>query len=209
MPENILFEKYGQTIENGRVIFRENEEGKQMYIIQDGVVRIGKTIDGKEHVLAELQKGDFFGEMAIVTRVRRTATATAVGSVQLLSFDRAGFQGMIEKNSRIGLNIIDKLCRRLQHANHQIELLFQRNERSLIAMSLYIRFMEKGGDEPFLALDKTIQDLAKTMDMDEGAVMPQLTALAEAEVIAIHGNAIRLRDRTKLTGLAETLPTKR
>ncbi|WP_455383548.1 Crp/Fnr family transcriptional regulator [Salinispira pacifica] len=209
MPENILFEKYGQTIENGRVIFRENEEGKQMFIIQDGIVRISKTIDGKEHVLAELTKGDFFGEMAIVTRVRRTATATAVGNVQLLSFDRAGFQGMIEKNSRIGLNIIDKLCRRLQHANHQIETLFQRNERSLIAMSLYIHFMEKGGDEPFLALDRTLADLSKTMDMPENAVLSQLTSLAEAEIITIHGNAIRLRDKSKLSGLAETLPTKR
>lgn len=209
MPENILFEKYGQTIENGRVIFREDEEGKQMYIIQDGTVRISKTIDGKEHVLAELTKGDFFGEMAIVTRVRRTATATAVGNVQLLSFDRAGFQGMIEKNSRIGLNIIDKLCRRLQHANHQIELLFQRNEQSLIAMSLYIHFMEKGGEEPFLAFDKTVQDLSRTMDMPESSVATQLKNLAESEVIAVHGNAIRLRDKSKLSVLAETLPTKR
>ncbi len=209
MPENILFEKYGQTIENGRVIFREDEEGKQMFIIQEGIVRISKTIDGKEHVLAELAKGDFFGEMAIVTRVRRTATATAVGNVQLLAFDRAGFQGMIEKNSRIGLNIIDKLCRRLQHANHQIELLFQRNEQSLIAMNLYLHFMEKGGDEPFLALDKTVQDLAKTMDMPESSVATQLSNLAQSEVIAIHGNAIRLRDKSKLSVLAETLPTKR
>jgi len=147
--------------------------------------------------------------MAIVTRVRRTATATAVGNVQLLAFDRAGFQGMIEKNSRIGLNIIDKLCRRLQHANHQIELLFQRNEQSLIAMNLYLHFMEKGGDEPFLALDKTVQDLAKTMDMPESSVATQLSNLAQSEVIAIHGNAIRLRDKSKLSVLAETLPTKR
>ncbi len=209
MAQNVLFEKYGQTVESGKVIFRENDEGQQMFIIQDGTVRITKTIDGQEHILAELTKGDFFGEMAIVTRVRRTATATAVGSVQLLTFDRAGFQGMIEKNARIGLNIIDKLCRRLQHANDQIEQLFQRNERGLVAMSLYTRFVEKGGDEPFLTLDKTVEELSSTIGMPPNVVVGHMNKLAEAGILALHGNAIRLQDRSKLTRLAERLPTRR
>jgi len=209
MAENVLFEKYGQTVEPGRVIFEENDEGQQMFIIQDGLVRISKTIDGQEHVLAELTKGDFFGEMAIVTRVRRTATATAVGRVQLLTFDRAGFQGMIEKNSRIGLNIIDKLCRRLQHANHQIEQLFQRNELSMVAMSLYLRFTEKGGEEPFLALDRTVEELSGSLGMPAPVVTGHINKLAESEVITLNSNAIRLKDQGKLANLVERLPTRR
>jgi len=209
MAENVLFEKYGQTIEPGRVIFEENDEGQQMFIIQDGIVRISKTIDGQEHVLAELTKGDFFGEMAIVTRVRRTATATAVGRVQLLTFDRAGFQGMIEKNSRIGLNIIDKLCRRLQHANHQIEQLFQRNELSMVAMSLYLRFTEKGGEEPFMALDRSVEELSTSLGMPAQVVTGHINKLAESEVITLNSNAIRLKDQGKLASLVERLPTRR
>ncbi|HUX50939.1 MAG TPA: cyclic nucleotide-binding domain-containing protein [Spirochaetia bacterium] len=209
MAENVLFEKYGQTVEPGRVIFEENDEGQQMFIIQDGIVRISKTIDGQEHVLAELTKGDFFGEMAIVTRVRRTATATAVGRVQLLTFDRAGFQGMIEKNSRIGLNIIDKLCRRLQHANHQIEQLFQRNELSMVAMSLYLRFTEKGGEEPFMALDRSVEELSTSLGMPAQVVTGHINKLAESEVITLNSNAIRLKDQGKLASLVERLPTRR
>lgn len=209
MAENLLFEKYGQTITSGKVIFRENEDGQHMYIIQDGIVRIGKTIDGKEHVLAELGKGDFFGEMALVTRVRRTATATAVGNVQLLAFDRAGFKSMIEKNARIALNVIDKLCRRLQHANSQIQQLFQKNERSVIALALYTRFRDRAADEQVLTLDRTIDELSKSFDMPASSVTSHLSALEEAQIIALTGNAIRLNDRARLTELAETLPTRR
>ena len=72
-----LFEKYGMVVDTGKEIFLEGEVGDLMYIIQEGSVRISKLIDGKPHILAVLGKGDFFGEMAIVTRVKRTATATA------------------------------------------------------------------------------------------------------------------------------------
>lgn len=209
MAENLLFEKYGQTIVSGKVIFRENDDGQHMFIIQDGIVRISKTIDGKDHVLAELTKGDFFGEMALVTRVRRTATATAVGNVQLLAFDRAGFKSMIEKNARIALNVIDKLCRRLQHANTQIQQLFERNERSVTALALYTRFRERAADEQVLSLDRTVEELSRSFDIPVASVNAHINALVEAQVITVNANAIRLSDRARLSELAETLPTRR
>ncbi|SIQ38369.1 Cyclic nucleotide-binding domain-containing protein [Alkalispirochaeta americana] len=123
MTDNPLFERYGKTVEDGAVLFRENEPGETMYIIQSGEVRIMRTINGKEHVLACLGKGDFFGEMAIVSQTPRTATAIAVGTTELLSFDRPGFEAMIGKNTKIAMRVIDTLCRRLQNANQQMQSL--------------------------------------------------------------------------------------
>ncbi|TVQ22989.1 MAG: Crp/Fnr family transcriptional regulator [Spirochaetaceae bacterium] len=203
MAENPLFEKYGQTFEPGRTIFTEGEQGDRMYIIQAGQVRISKNISGRDHELAILEKGDFFGEMAIVSLVARTATATAVGTVQLLAFDRHGFVGMIEKNAKIALNIIDKLCRRLQNANSQIQMMFQRNQRSLIALNLHSRFAERKPDEQYLALDKTLEQISMNLETPPKVVQECVSALADSGVVSVKGNAIWLMDRTRLSQIAE------
>jgi CRP/FNR family cyclic AMP-dependent transcriptional regulator len=203
MAENPLFEKYGQTVDAGKVVFREGEVGEHMYIIQSGAIRISKNVGGKEHELAVLQKGDFFGEMAIVSRINRTATATAVNQTQLLAFDRLGFLGMIEKNAKIALNVIDKLCRRLQNANGQIQMMFQRNQRSLIALNLHARFAERNPDEQHLPLDKTVEQIAMNLETPPEIVLNHIHVLASTKVIAIKGNGIWLMDKHQLTQLAE------
>lgn len=203
MAGNVLFEKYGRTIEPGRVIFNEGDVGDTMYIIQEGTVRITKDIEGKQHTLAELGKGDFFGEMAIVSRMKRSATATAVDTVQLLSFDRQGFQGMIEKNSKIALNVIDKLCRRLQNANNQIQFLFKRNERSLMALNLYHLFSDSGVGTR-LNLDRVRQEIAINLVVPLDLVSRVLKELAGAGIVEIRSNAVRLLDRDRLAAVANS-----
>ena len=203
MAENPLFEKYGQTISAGKTIFNEGESGDRMFIIQSGRVRISKMIDGREHELATLEKGDFFGEMAIVSRIDRTATATAVNATQLLAFDRQGFIGMIEKNAKIALNVIDKLCRRLENANSQIQLMFQRNQRSLIALNLHSRFRDRPANEQHLPLDKTVEQISLNLETPGKLVSTYLEDFVSSGILNIKGNAIWLIDRKKLNQIAE------
>ncbi len=55
---------------------------------------------------------------------------------ELLAFDRNGFLSMIYKNPKIALNVIDKLCRRLQNANLQVQHLVRKNAKGLVALNL-------------------------------------------------------------------------
>ncbi|MCK4515701.1 MAG: Crp/Fnr family transcriptional regulator [Spirochaetaceae bacterium] len=203
MADNPLFEKYGQTTNAGKAIFHEGESGDRMFIIQNGRVRISKMIDGREHELAILEKGDFFGEMAIVSRISRTATATAVNATQLLAFDRQGFTGMIEKNAKIALNVIDKLCRRLENANSQIQLMFQRNQRSLIALNLHSKFRDRPENEQHLPLDKVVEQISLNLETPGKLVSSYLDGFVAAGILSIKGNVIRLIDGRKLSRLAE------
>ncbi len=205
MAESPLFDKYGQTIENGRVIFREGDIGDRMYIIQSGVVRISKNIDGRDYTLADLGKGEFLGEMAIVSQIRRTATATALGTVQLLAFDRAGFQGMIEKNAKIAMNVIDRLCKRLQHTNSQLQNLVRKNVRSHIALILYYKFMEKPDEDPCLSRDRAVEDISTHLGVPAATVSTAITELVDAGVIHLQGNALRIKNRDSITAFAEQL----
>lgn len=211
MALSTLFEKYGRSYRPGEVIFHEGEEGQYMFIIQTGNVQIAKNMHGHTHVLSELAKGEFFGEMAIVTRVKRTATATALDEVQLLAFDRNDFQGMIEKNSKIALNVIDKLCRRLQHANAQIRHLVHSNFKSAVALNLYLRFQRapgravagSGGAPPGISADRTRREIAKNIGIEEEIVRRVVEDLANERVLALDGNSIRLLDEAGLCKVAD------
>ena len=198
-----LFDKYGFVFDSGKIIFEEGQEGKHMYIIQEGNVRIGKMIQGKEHILAVLGKGDFFGEMAIVTQVRRTATATAAGTVRLLAFDRPGFMSMIANNARIALNIIDKLCRRLQAANAQIQHLVKRNDKDLISLSLYHSFAEHNMEKGSLELHKTCREIALGLEVPQEKVLDFLRELESKGIIRARENNLFLTDKPALASMAE------
>jgi CRP-like cAMP-binding protein len=202
VSDNPLFEKYGQTIRDGSPIFQEGDVGEKMYIIQSGYIRITKRIDGRDHLLAELGKGDFFGEMAIVSNIKRSATATASGTVEILAFDRPGFEAMISKNTKIAMSVIDKLSQRLQNANAQIQQLLRRNERSMIALNLYNRFMEKQTDEPVLTFDKTVEAIALELQSPQELISEVLYGFDTASICQIEGNGIRLRDKRRLVALA-------
>ena len=71
----------------GAFLFRAGDEGNAMYIIERGKVRICvHTVDGREVTLTELDRGDFFGEMALLVdgqRSRATISFPLCGAIQM------------------------------------------------------------------------------------------------------------------------------
>jgi CRP-like cAMP-binding protein len=64
--------------EGSAFLFREGDVGQEMYIILEGRVRISKNVPGiGEEALAILEKGQYFGEMAMIDESPRSADAIA------------------------------------------------------------------------------------------------------------------------------------
>ena len=68
---------------SGTVLFREGDRGQTMYVIRSGKVNISKRIGDSEITLAVLGPGEFFGEMALLEGLPRSAGATVVDLHQL------------------------------------------------------------------------------------------------------------------------------
>jgi CRP-like cAMP-binding protein len=203
--ESALYRKFGRSVSPGVTIFREGEEGDQMFVIQSGKVRVSKKISGREHILSVLGKGDFFGEMAIVNNVQRTATITAIDQVELLCFNREGFLNMINKNAKIALNIIDRLCRRLQNTNLQIQHLVKRNGRGLVALNLFYAFKGAGNEDEALFYDRTVEEISLNLELPLEKVKSFFDEFEEKKVISTSGNKIHLADKEKLEDIAESV----
>jgi CRP-like cAMP-binding protein len=80
-----------------------------MYIIAKGVVSIQSEPSGRE--LVELRDGSFFGEIALLNEVIRTATARAKTDCLLLSLFQPDLMGLLDRNPRLGVKILLSLAR--------------------------------------------------------------------------------------------------
>jgi CRP-like cAMP-binding protein len=97
-----------------------------MFIILEGTVDIVKHIGGESHLLSRLEKGDFFGEMALLEAAPRTADAVAETEVKALLINGSQFDDMLRKNPEIAVRIIRKYSKRLREANALLERLVGR-----------------------------------------------------------------------------------
>lgn len=115
------FAKFLTHFKKGHVLFHEGDEGEDMYIIQAGRVAIKKKVPHGETTLATLEKGDFFGEMAILERMPRSAGAETVEDSDLIVINGETFGDMIKANPEIAIRMLRKYSIRLRETNKQIE----------------------------------------------------------------------------------------
>jgi hypothetical protein len=106
--------------DEGEHVFREGELGTEMYIIQEGRVEILKELQGEPRQLAVLEKGDFFGEMAVLEDLPRTAGARALTAVKLLMINGSTFDQMLRSNPEIAVRMMRKLSRRLRETDRML-----------------------------------------------------------------------------------------
>lgn len=110
----------------GETIFEESATGSSLMVIISGEVRITQLarISGEE-TLTVLKKGDFFGEMALLEDLPRSATAIAHSDIFMLEISRDKFLHFIEKDTASGVKILLILAKilssRLREADAKIK----------------------------------------------------------------------------------------
>lgn len=110
----------------GQTVFHEGMLGSNLFVILSGKVAIYK---GKR-VIANCVVGDAFGEMAVLNRRPRSATAAAKDEVKLFTLDERQINEILDKAVAVKLllNVIHVLSERLENANTIIAQL--KDERS-------------------------------------------------------------------------------
>ncbi len=112
---------------NDTMIFSEHEPGDNLFILQQGKVKITKIINNKEVLLAVLQPGDIFGEMALLENKPRNASAIAFSDTVLLAVNRQNFETMVISQPQIATKLIQLLSERIWTAYKQLENIMLKN----------------------------------------------------------------------------------
>jgi CRP-like cAMP-binding protein len=113
----------GYTVEfkAGEYVFREGDLGTEMYIVNEGKVEILNQVGDEEQLLAVLEKGDFFGEMAVLEDLPRAASARALTDVRLLQINGTTFDHLLRSNPEIAVRMMRKLSRRLRETDEMMK----------------------------------------------------------------------------------------
>lgn len=104
----------------GVILFKEGSPGKHMYFIVSGGVRIYKMIGKKLVVFAEFGKGDFFGEMALLTDEHRRANAEVITQSRISSIDKKTAESLLTTNPALTLEIAREVIKRLRRADRYL-----------------------------------------------------------------------------------------
>ncbi len=120
--EDQLFWKFGKDFSKGTVLFREGELGRDMFIIQRGKVQVRKRVGSGEKVLAELGEGEFFGEMALLMGMDRSATVEVIEDSKILVVTPETFENLLRSNIDIALKMLRKLAARLRALDDHLEV---------------------------------------------------------------------------------------
>src|ERR671938_50869 len=144
-------------------LFHHGDEGNAMYLIEKGRVRISVQDTSGQHVtLAELARGDFFGEMALIDGKPRSADATVTEDARLAVLARGDFVEFVRRNPDVALEMLSAVTHRLRHTD---ELLRQRvsrnaNEEEAARMTMADRLAdllaEFGGSWKFIGVSVSL-----------------------------------------------------
>lgn len=115
-PSNEIFREYPAD----SMIFSECQKGADMFIIQEGSVRISKVVDGNEVTLALLKKGDMFGEMALLENKPRSASAIAHEPCRLMVVNMANFNQMVTTQPQMISKLTMMFAERLWAMHRQL-----------------------------------------------------------------------------------------
>ena len=102
-------------VDEGRVLTREGESGREFFVIVEGEVSVTK--DGAQ--IRTLGSGDFFGEIALLEDTPRTATVTATTPLRFFVLTRQSFRSLLAHQPDIEEKVTQALQERLRPTSEQ------------------------------------------------------------------------------------------
>jgi CRP-like cAMP-binding protein len=103
-------------VDEGRVLTREGQSGREFFVIVDGEVSVTK--DGTQ--VRKLSDGDFFGEIALLEDRPRTATVTAASPLRFFVLTRQSFRSLLDRQPELEQQVTQALEERLRATSDEL-----------------------------------------------------------------------------------------
>ena len=187
----------------GTVLFSEGDEGDHLYVIVEGKLKLGTSSgDGRENLLSVLGPGEMFGELSLFDPGPRTATATAVTDVRLLSLGHDKVIPWVTQHPQVALDLLGRLSQRLRRTNEVVgDLVFSdvpgRVAKALI--DLGERFGKETSEGLYVNHDLTQEELAQLVGASRETVNKALADFAGRNWIRLDGRAVLILDVERLS----------
>ena len=178
---------------NNHLLFAEGETGQNLYIIQEGAIKISKIINNQEAVLEVLKKGDVLGEMAMLENKPRGATAEIYENSTLLSVNQANFKNLISEQPDMVIRLVTTMAERIWLRYRQITNTLIENSLGRIYDALLIQLEKARIDlnsvNPYLC-NFSFKDLVGMAGVSDEKTKELFNKLSSARRIAEKDNRL-------------------
>jgi CRP-like cAMP-binding protein len=182
-----VYQKHVKAFGPGKTVFREKDPGNEMYVIIEGKVEIRKsTSSSASRTLIVLGKGDIFGEMAIIEKKKRSATAVTVTGTKLLVLNQDLFDVALGKNPDFARKMIRILSERLRRANTALQQSLMTSRQSMVQAGL-AQYAVEYGESTFkgkrLNVDQFLDWASDRIGIDDAEIRSVLKSLLDKGVL--------------------------
>ena len=188
-------------------ILTESDAGSALFVLVSGKVKISRISSeesGKEVILSILNPSDFFGEMAILDGLNRSATATAMDDSEVFIIQRNDFLDLIKDHPEVSISLLQELTQRLRAAGMKIKALSLKDAEGKVATVLLqladdVGRIKKGIVEieklPFQ------HELANMAGTSRETISRTLHSFAKKGLVEMEGSLLRIMDYEKFKEL--------
>ncbi len=203
--DDTLLEKYSKKFPKNNIIFKQGDLSREIFILQQGKIKIFRNIRNQKKTLAILSNaGDFFGEMSFINNKPRAATAQALEDSTLIVLEPEIFEKMLFTNPEISLRFIKKLAQRLDDADMLIENIILKDTESR-----FIHFIINQSVENTFEMLFTLNDIAEWLDVPYEILSQNLDKLIKKGLVEITNNGIKILNRQLMSEYLEFLEMKK
>lgn len=175
----------------GSAIFSKGDPGSALFFVCEGTVKLSaQSQDGKDAVFNLAKEGDFFGEIALLDGLPRTANASAFTNCELLVVERRDLVPILEDHPALMWQLIQLLCARLRKTSEQVEnLMFIDLAGRLARTLLELSSLSKSPGHIFVAQREIAQIAGVSREMANKQLRrwerDSLIKLARKEIIVL------------------------
>lgn len=190
------------------MLFREGDAGPEVFILQEGRVRVLKRVRMVERSLQILKPGDLFGEGSLIPGTPRSATAVALSDVLVLALDPDTFGALLSGSVQVAMRLVQQLVRRLRDAEDQIENMMLRDNQSKVVNALLKMASESGRMSGSAQVPVSPLELSSRSGLDVDTVKRSVLQLREGQYVRIIEEKVVIDDIDALRRLFTLLGMK-
>jgi len=196
-----------KTFKNREVVCRRGDLGTQMFLIASGRVTLHTDSDeGKELGFGFLNRGDVFGEIALLDSGVRTATVKTIEKTELLVIERRDFLPFLEKTPRAALQLLSTMAARLRSTDEHFEDIFFRNLPGRLAKK-FLGLAKNYGHETDKGIEIDLKlsqgEIGKLTGATRESINKQMRAWEADGLIDCTKGFITIKDPHKLEELSD------
>ena len=191
-----------KDVSKNQPIYFAHEPSSSIFFLKKGRVKLTRTSpEGKEMIIALINPGEIFGEMAVIGEEERVDFAIAIDKSLICSISKNDFSNFVENNPELNLKITRLIGFKLKKYTERIEgLVFKDAAQRVISFILNFAWDngKRIGNEIFVKPFLTHQDIAELTACSRQTVNSILTDLREQGIINFDRKKLIISEEEKL-----------